>query len=362
MTENYWTNLLFAGDLHKRHKDISTIEGYVKCTHAVQAQLERVIQDRHVDYFISLGDWYDKGYAADISAALSDCDADIQMSKVLNGNFYGLIGNHIRLSMDSNPELHLIQPHAYLRSRQPVTRKDQIIHTPGMLRINDVQISFQHYDMGLSSVADYKPKRESWAKYHIALFHTPLVVPGYKLIDTQYGYNISSNNDIAYTLENVDLAICGDIHKPLGQFDINKPNGTKTVMIVPGSLTNTDAGDANRHASISMPFIQIGLNSEVKIQYIPFDLLTNTVTFKKKNIEQAQDKMKTLRGKSLENLYNPEDVVAALSHREDTLLSLNAFMESKGYTQTDKQLILSVMQNPEDILNLVKIWQGEKIV
>ena len=68
MTENYWTNLLFAGDLHKRHKDISTIEGYVKCTHAVQAQLERVIQDRHVDYFISLGACFSNRHAVELSA------------------------------------------------------------------------------------------------------------------------------------------------------------------------------------------------------------------------------------------------------------------------------------------------------
>lgn len=358
MVDNYWTTLLFAGDLHKRHKDISTIEGYVNCTHVVQRELVKEIKKRKVDYFIHIGDWYDKGYAADIAAALADYDEDIQLSEMLEGRFYGLIGNHIRLSMDSNPELHLIQPHPYLTSRKPTTRQEQVIKTPTVLRINDVQISFQHYDMGLVSVRDYKPRREPWAKYHIALFHTPLVIPGFKLLDTQYGYNISSNNDIAYTLEGVDLAICGDIHKPLGQFEINKPDGTKTVMIVPGSLTNTDAGEANRHASILMPLVQVGLESEVRVQYVPFSLQTNLVTFKKKNIENTQDKMKSLRGKQLENLYNPEDVVAALSRREETLLSLNAFMESQGYTKQDKDLIFSVMEHPDDLANLLKIWQS----
>ncbi|MBQ2885905.1 MAG: metallophosphoesterase [Alphaproteobacteria bacterium] len=359
MTDNYWTNLLFGGDLHKRHKDITTIEGYVNCTHLVQKALMQLVVERDVDYFTHLGDWFDKGYASDIAAALVDYDMDLQFSKKLNGNFYGLIGNHIRLSMDSNPELHLIQPHAYLKSRKKTTRKEQIIRTPNMLRINDVQISFQHFDMGYDDVKQYKPKRESWAKYHIALFHTPLIVPNAQLVNTAYGYNVSTNSDIAYTLENVDLAICGDIHKPLGQFDINKPDGSKTIMIVPGSLTNTDAGDENRHSSILLPFIQIGKESEVKIQYIPFDLKTNNVTFKKKNLELSKEKMKSLRGKSIEHLNDPTDVVAALSSRDDTLMSLNAFMTSKGYTLKDKQLVKSVIQQPDDLKSIMQIWVSD---
>lgn len=359
MTDKYWKCLLFAGDLHKRHKDISTIEGYVACTQAVQHSLMDLIKEKGIDYFIHIGDWYDKGYAGDIASALVDYDVDIQMSRLLNGNFYGLIGNHIRLSMDSNPELHLIQPHPYLRSRRQSTRTDQIIRTPRMLKVNDVQISFQHYDMGYTRASEYKPTREEWAKYHIALFHTPLVIPGAKLINTAYGYNISSNSEIAVALDGVDLAICGDIHKPLGKFDINKPDGSCTVMIVPGSLTNTDAGDANRHATIMMPLIKIGMESEVSIEFIPFDLQTNKVTFKKKNVEATQDKLKTLRGKDLEQIYSPEEVVAALSQRESTLLSLNAFMGSCGYTKKDKDLVRAVMSNPDDITELVKIWQSE---
>ena len=360
MKDNYWTDLLFGGDLHKLPKDKSTIEGYVQCTRIVQRAIMDLIKENEYDYFVHIGDWYDKGYASSIAAALVDYDLDIEMSDLLHGKFYGLIGNHIRLSMDSNPELHLIQPHPTLHSREQCVRKDQVIKTPNVLRINDVQISFQHFVMGIEHVSGYKPKREPWAKYHIALFHTPLIVPNSQLINTAYGYNVSSNSAIAETLEGVDLAICGDIHKPLGQFDINRPSG-KTIMIVPGSLTNTDAGDENRHSSIFMPLIRIGKESEVKIQYVPFDLRTNNVTFKKKNIEASKEKIKSLRGKDLENLYDPTDVVAALSRREDTLLSLNAFMDSCGYTKRDKTLIRSVMQTPDDTKKLIEIWRSEEL-
>lgn len=361
MTDNYWVNILFGGDLHKRHKDISTIEGYVRCTGEVQHAIMDLISEKAIDYFIHLGDWYDKGYASDITAALVDYDNDIQMSKLLKGNFYGLIGNHIYLNLDSNPELQLIQPHPYLKSRKTIDRSEQIIKTPNFLRIKDVQISFMHFNMAYDRVEDYKPVRAEWAKYHIALFHTPLVVPSAKLEETQYGYNMSSNNAIARTLEGVDLAICGDIHKPLGQFEISRSDGQKTIMIVPGSLTNTDSGESNRHVTISMPFVQIGQKSEVKLQYIPFDLKTKNVTFKKKNVENTEEKLKTVRGKAFENIYDPSDVVAALKYRDDTLLSLNAYMESCGYTKKDKALVRSVLKEPDNLNNLVSIWQNDEV-
>ena len=61
------TKILFAGDLHKRAKDITTIEGYVNCNIAVQSALIEEIEKRNIDYFVSLGDWYDKGYIGDVS-------------------------------------------------------------------------------------------------------------------------------------------------------------------------------------------------------------------------------------------------------------------------------------------------------
>ena len=138
------TRIMFAGDLHKRSKDITTIEGYVKCCTAVQLELMQLCKELNIEYFVSLGDWYDKGYVSDVAVALADYDFDIRMSNQLNGNFYGLIGNHIRLNMDSNPELHIIQPHPIYASRRVVSRDSQIMKTPEILRINNVQISFKN--------------------------------------------------------------------------------------------------------------------------------------------------------------------------------------------------------------------------
>lgn len=356
--EKEWISVLLGGDLHKRPVDISTIEGYVECNYAVQQSLIDLIKEMLIDYFISLGDWYDKGYASDVSASLVDYDLDLEMRRILKGNFYGLIGNHVRLNMDSNPELHLIQPHPYLTSRRKTRRKEQILKTPEILRIRDVQISFQHYSMAKEKVIQYKPTREPWAKYHIALFHTPLIVPNAQLSQTAYGYNVSSNGSIAETLENVDLAIVGDIHKPIGRFIVNGATRS-TVMIIPGSLTNTDAGEANRHTAISMPLIKISKDSEVQLKFVLFDLKTNLLTFKPKTNNINKEKIKTLRGNAVDELYEATDVVSALGNYEETIMSLNAFLNSKGYTTKDKKLIKSVLSNPSDLEALIGIYSEE---
>lgn len=347
--------LMFAGDLHKRSKDITTIEGYVDCTLAVQHALMRDIKALGVDCFISLGDWYDKGYAVDVSASLADYDLDIEMANLLKGNFYGLIGNHIRLGMDSNPELHIIQPHPFYKSRRRTTRTKQIMQTPEYLRIQEIQISFMHHRQDVTDVLGYKPVRQDWAKYHIALFHTPAIIPTQRLEGTLYSYNSSPTSKIAEVLRDVDLAIVGDIHTPLGTFNVGTDKGITTV-IVPGSLTNTDASDQNRHTMINIPIVDIDEENHVALSYHAFDLLTNSLTFKKKNVEQSMEKLKSLRGKARAELHAPEEVVAVLANPDLAYVSLNAFMQSKGYTDKDKQLVRSVLNEPENLGRLLEIY------
>ena len=350
--------LLFAGDLHKRPKDISTINGYVECNTAVQRSLMDLIVEKGVDYFFSLGDWYDKGYTSDIAASLVDYDLDIKLANLVHGNFYGVIGNHIRLGMDSNPELHLIQPHPVLKSRRRSSRSEQILKTPEFVRINDVQISLMHYKMEAESVAAYKPKREPWAKYHIALFHTDMIIPMKQLVNTNYGFTASSGQAIGDALEGVDLAIVGHVHNTLGMFNVGTPSG-QVPMIVPGSLTNVDSGEKGRHSMVALPFITVSADSEVKIQFINFDIKTNMVTFKKKNVDESREKLKSLRGKSVEDIHETEDVVAVLGNKDEALLSLNAFMQVKNYTRADKALVRSVLKDPKDLKSLVQVYLDE---
>lgn len=353
---------MFAGDLHKRSKDITTIEGYVRCCRKTQEDIMKACTQLGVTKFVSLGDWYDKGYNADVAASLSDYDIDIKMANQLNGEFYGVIGNHIRIGMDSNPELHIIQPHNVYKSRAEVTRTEQIMRTPKVLRVHDVQISFMHHMMGVDNAEAYKPMREPWAKYHIALFHTPAVIPNAQLSKARYGYNTSSNTVIGRTLEGVDLAIVGDIHMPLGQFSIGTPTGT-TTMIVPGSLTNTDSSEETRHSTINIPIVVIDDESNVTLKYHMFDLNVNLCTFKRKNNEKATEKLKMLRGKTLPTLHEQagSESVTYTGATLNPYTTLSGFMKAQGYTDTDKKLVSAIMRTPEDLDALVRIFYNDEL-
>ena len=349
--------ILCANDFHRRPTDITTIKGYVKCNEAVHAALCDELRRGAYTHMILGGDWYDKGYAADIGASLADTDADIEMAKIVNGNVYTVIGNHLRLRMDSNPELSLIQPHPVLKSRKPVTRKEQIFKTPEVLRIGDVQISFMHHKKGASDPMVYKPTRQPWAKYHIAVFHSPLVVPASKLIDTEYAMLATPTSVISRLLEGVDYAYCGDIHNVLGQFVVPTTTGN-CIMCVPGSLTNTNAGLAHRHTSVALPILEIDDDSTVKISYLPFDLKTNLLEFSDKAaaaIEKSK-KLKTLAGKPVAALHD-EEVNITLNNND--IKSFTAYMQTQNYSDTDKAIVRAVLSTPDNLDSIIKAYKKD---
>lgn len=352
--------LLLAGDLHKRMKDKTTIRGYTAVCSKIQQDIMEIIKAKHVTHFISLGDWFDGGYGSDVAAALAHTDIDHELAKLVDGNFYGLIGNHIRLNMDSNPELFLIQPHEHLKSRHHITRSEQIIRTPKDLMLNGVQISFMHWDKSASSAWDYKPMINPEAKYHIALFHTEDIIPTQYLHDMGMVTIQNDNSKIANALDKVDLAIVGHVHKPIGTFRIDKPDGTATTMIVPGSLTNTDAGMGSRHNSIEMPMIDIDEDGTVTISMVFIDLRTNELTFLKKQLdEDARNKLKSLRGNNKETLYEDLEAASFIGDSGNAFISLNAFMQQQGYTENDRSLIRLVLNEPENVNKMLETYMSD---
>lgn len=351
---------LVGGDLHKRMKDITTIRGYAAVTLKVEMQIIKALKELECTHFFSLGDWFDGGYGSDVSAALAHTDIDRELASVVNGNFYGLIGNHIRINMDSNPELHLIQPHPVYTSRHSLARKEQVIRTPDSLMLNGVQISFVHHNKFAESAFDYKPLIDKSAKYHIALFHTDMIVPTTYLYRMGIKGIINDNSKISDALNGIDLAIVGHIHKPIGRFVINRTDGTSVTMVIPGSLTNTDAGLISRHDYIDMPLITIEENGSVKYEEYRMNLLTNELSFQKKEFSDSQkEKLQSLRGNNKTTLYDDLEQQSLVGGKFDAYMSLNSFLKGQGYTEADKKLIKSVMHSPEDVDALVSIFKEE---
>lgn len=348
----------FAGDLHKRPKDISTIKGFVKCNDKVQDSLVDMVISEKLTAFVSLGDWYDKGYVDDVSSALADTSREEYLNKILNGNFYGVIGNHIRLRLDSNPELMLIQPHPTIKSRKQVKREEPIIKTPSYLKFGNVQISLVHHLYGSESLEEYVIHRLPGIKYHIACVHDPRFIPNHKLSLTQHPPTSTLDSQIARVLSEVDFCICGDIHMPLGLFDVSP----KTKMLVPGSLTNTNAGVRGRHSFIKLPIFTIDDETDtVDFNYFNFDLHLNMLTFDEKGDKRVSEKLKTLQGNNLQSLYGDKSVEGILSTGISSL-SFGSFLKDQEYTENDKRLIKSVIKDPTNILDLIRTHYKDIIV
>lgn len=349
--------VMIAGDLHKRMKDITTIRGYTEVNIKVQLDLMQAIRDLEVTHFIGLSDWFDRGYGSDVAAALAHTDIDREMYELLHGNLYSLIGNHIRIRMDSNPELFLIQPHDVYKSRHPVNRDYQIFKTPKDLILDGVQFCFMHFNYKAESAYEYKALINPSCHYHIGLYHTEYVIPTHIL--QGMGMNIvNDNSKISAALQDIELAIVGHVHKPIGKFIINKTDGTTTTMIVPGSLTNTDAGEGSRHDFIDIPIIDID-DGKVVLSFHHFDLHTKELIFMKKSVtEDSREKLKSLRGNAKEKLYDELEATTFVGEAGG-FKTLNAFMREQGYTNGDKALIKSVINNPDNINVLLNIYKEE---
>lgn len=355
--------ILYATDLHKKMKDITTIRGYCNVCNKIEEDLIQLCKELEITHFVSGGDWFDSGYGSDVAAALAHTDIDRILYEAVNGNFYGVIGNHIRLNMDSNPELFLIQPHPKYTTRHNITRKEQIIKTPDELFLNGVQISFCHHDKTAESAASYKRRRKPEAKYHIGLYHTEMVIPTVHLHRMGMTTVMNENSAIFQALDGVDLAIVGHVHKPIGTFRIDKSDGSATTMIVPGSLTNTDAGLISRHTTCDLPIIEIGEEGQVTISYHTLDLRTNEVTFLKKEIDAAKkEKLRSLRGNNKESLYEELEYTSFVGAKAEGFVTLNSFMKEQGYTQSDKNLVKMVISSPENISEMIKVHQSETTV
>lgn len=347
--------VLIGTDLHKRMKDLTTIRGYCNANRAVQQDLMNFIKEEEVDYFVHAGDWYDAGYGSDVGAALAHTDMDIEMNKILHGNFYGVIGNHIRIRMDSNPELFLIQPHDIYKSRWECDRKEQIIKTPKFLMIDGLQISLCHYNPMADEAVSYSPIRQPEAKYHVAIFHTEKVIPK-ELLSNVNSYMTSSYSDLSRALEGVDYAVVGHIHKPLGICRIPHDDGSQTVVYVPGSLANTEVSQSSMHETVELPMFTVE-DGKISVSYHTFSLHTEMCEFAKKGSKTDEDaKLGALRHNSKEFLY--EDMVGQTVSEEDQIyMSLNLFLNKNNYTPVDRNLIKSVIHNPEDINELLSIFK-----
>ena len=348
------SKILIVPDIHLKARDVSTIRGYVANATENVRRLTKYVSSNGFTHVFLLGDVFDRGYDADLSKTFSHISLMESLAEAVNGNLYGVIGNHIRLKLDTNPELYLIQPHKELVTREVVERKEQIIKTPDRLVLNGCEFLFMHHKKYAKTAMDYRPIIDQGCRYHIGLYHTDLVIPNDKLSDNPALLSTSTSSTIMQALDQIDYAFVGHIHTPLGAFKVGR-----TTMYVPGSLNNTTASERTRHDICKLPIVSISDDGEISISQYDFDMHLEEVVFSKVADKDARaDKLRLLRGNNQAELY--DDLILASIDTEHAFMTLPNYMRTKGYTASDVRAVTSVIDAPEDLTNVMSIYREEE--
>lgn len=315
--------ILFLSDLHKRDCDFSTIAGYTKAVDRVQHDILEFIKEHGITHLVSTGDWYDKGFRS-INRVNNDRNLDEALSAAVGGNFYICLGNHFFLERDNNPEMYLIQPSKYYTPSQPIYATSPIIRAVPALRVGPVQISFFHYS---KESKEYVQERDKDVKFHIGVYHDERVIPTYKL-EGLYPVNSTPDGYLSRVYANIDLAIVGHIHTPIGAFKMNA-GGHQLTMVVPGSLSITSTSTKEIHTEVKLPLIEIGDNGSVKCTLQPFSLHADCLKFYRKKEKPISADVPTTRFTDIPKLVSLPEYLRAKGFDDNHIRLVTAAAESE---------------------------------
>ena len=324
--------ILFLSDLHKRDIDFSTIQGYTTAIDAVQRDVLTFIAEHGVTHVVSMGDWYDQGYRS-INRFSNDRNLDEAISKAVDGNFYICLGNHFFLERDNNPEMYLIQPSTtHTPTRSIYTATKPIIRAPEFFQVGGVRVSLFHY-----SKADkfYHASIGPDVKYHIGVYHDEVVVPSYAQKEGGLIGGAPSTN-IAGMLDNVNFAIVGHLHKPVGAIKV-PVNGREVPMLIPGSLANTQ-NSASYHEYVKLPVIEVSDDDTVSCRLYQFSLHCEFLRLYK-------------RKESTIKAALPEQAVMDIPKT----VSVSEYLRARGFTENHIGLVTEAAERQLDALTGLKL-------
>lgn len=323
--------ILFLSDLHKRDADFSTINGYMLAGDLVQHDILEFVRRAGVTHLVSLGDWYDKGYRS-INRCANDRNLDEELSAAVGGNFFICLGNHFFLERDNNPEMYLIQPSDLYRPTHPIYASKPVIQAPEYLQIGRVRISLFHYS---KRDKQYKAHLDESVKFHIGVYHDDCVVPSYTLREAGvFGAKPSTN--LEFLLDNVNLAIVGHIHKPMGAFKVQAGERQVTMMI-PGSLANT-SNSPSFHDFVELPMVEIADDDTVSCKLVRFSLHCEVLRIYKPKETQLKAIL-------------PEQAVVDIP----TTVNVRDYLLSKGFEDRHITLVEEAAEKPVDPVTGLKI-------
>lgn len=281
-------SILCVTDRHKRDIDFSSIKGYCDASAQVTEDILEIIQEKDITHVVEMGDLYHRGYTK-ISAQYADVMDDIAIRDAVNGNYYGVVGNHLMLERDNNPEFYLIQPNNY-PDLQPILKRkfrQPIIRVVDDLVIGPVQMSFFHYN---KENKDYVAERRNGIKYHVGFYHDDSVVPNH--VREQCGIKAKVTSDYMNRIySNIDYAFLAHIHTDIGLMKLKLKSGKIVLAYLQGAATITSSKASEYHKYVMLPIIQIYENTMI-VEKVKLSLHTEMMEIYKeeeKITDETQD-------------------------------------------------------------------------
>lgn len=347
MVEN---RVIIIPDLHWRDTDIKTIGGYCEATDLVAQDLVTIMKEEKITHGISTGDWCDKGYRQ-LHATFSHRNYLQEMNDLTNRNMFMCIGNHFFLERDSNPEIYWIQPNDKFKPVKPIYAVEPLLKTPDQIMIGCMQFSLFHYKKEQEGKMYFRPKMPN-AKYHGGVYHDDMVVPAHVRVNEGIHVNVNSG----YTrnvYSNIDLAVIGHIHTPIGEV-VMQVDGRNIPVDIPGSLAIVSSKPSDMHTHVNIPVFTITDNT-VKKEYIKVSLHTDKLKFFK------QKEQPMLDNKFMPSDLSPIEKMTELMRRSSAgYITPESFLELGGASEAQKKLYTAAAQGRLNISTAVKILVGKE--
>lgn len=290
-------------DRHNRDKDFDTVGGFVKVQGLIGNDIINFFKnDTYKDIAVHMGDVFDQGYRSAV-ATYVDSARERRLRDVVDNDNFLVVGNHLYIQRDSNPEFLMLQPDSRFvtKKKLDLVEEDKVFHVIDAIIIGDVQISLVHYQEGNKN---YKRVREPGIKTHIALFHDDNVIPSSIKQGRGMRTTISSEY-LSDVLEDIDMAIVAHWHEAIGKIDIHV-NGKLVPMWIPGGLTHTSTSLSERHKAVSLPSF-VFTEEGMRVELVTFKTYLNELKFytsndsdfKKKQKEQMRKEGRMIRAKEM---------------------------------------------------------------
>lgn len=336
--------ILFLPDLHKRCFDSDSISGQMDAIKRIQKDIINLNQLHGFTHNIILGDWYHKGFRA-LDQAFGAIQEDRELAESVNGNVYLLVGNHFYLEKDCNPEMYIIQPNNLIQPIHEITTpKEPIFRVVQTLRLGPVQIDFHHFS---KTNKDYVYPRQDDVSFRIGLFHDDKTLPGWVREKAGYRSGSVSQPYLNRVYEDLDLAIHGHIHTPIGVVKIELATGKTVPAIIPGSMSVVMNKDSDIHEYVNLPVIEIDDDGKVRSKQIRQSTHMECLVFKKKKTTEVLD--------SKSESLNVEQVFAAKD-----INNVADYLTKHGHSDEVVTLLQNLYTTPMSLDDMVHYIVKEK--